>query len=102
MYNNGFRPLIQKQIPVAGTKGIGTLKAMINSMVLGNFISEHDAVIAEKVALILSGGYVPSGTLMSEEEILSLEREAFISLVKESKTVDRMKYMLSNNRPLRN
>jgi 3-hydroxyacyl-CoA dehydrogenase len=65
-------------------------------------ISEHDFIIGEKLATVLSGGRVPAGTLVSEQYLLDLEREAFLSLVGMQKSQERIQYMLKNGKPLRN
>jgi 3-hydroxyacyl-CoA dehydrogenase len=65
-------------------------------------ISDHDFTIGEKLAHVLSGGRLTPGTLVSEEYLLDLEREAFLSLIGLPKTQERVEYMLKNGKPLRN
>jgi 3-hydroxyacyl-CoA dehydrogenase len=65
-------------------------------------ISEHDYTIGKKLAYVLSGGDLPEGTLVSEQYLLDLEREAFLSLIGEPKTQQRMQHMLTKGKPLRN
>jgi 3-hydroxyacyl-CoA dehydrogenase len=65
-------------------------------------ISDHDFGVGEKLAFVLSGGRVTSGTLISEQNLLDLEREAFLSLCGMPKTQERIQYMLKNGKPLRN
>ncbi len=89
-------------IPVMGENFRGMCNAVVYNMRYGNFISDFDAYIAGKVAYILSGGDCPEGTLVQEQEILDLEREAFLSLVGEQKTQDRIMHMLNTGKPLRN
>ncbi|MDD5233795.1 MAG: 3-hydroxyacyl-CoA dehydrogenase/enoyl-CoA hydratase family protein [Syntrophales bacterium] len=89
-------------IPVMGENFRGMCDAMLFNMAHGNFISEHDAHIARKLAFILSGGDCAEGTFVTEQEILDLEREAFLSLIGEQKTQDRIMHMLSTGKPLRN
>jgi len=72
------------------------------SMQQAGFISEHDAIIGEKLAYILSGGRGPGEPVVSEQHLLDLEREAFLSLCGMPKTQERIQYMLSNGKPLRN
>jgi 3-hydroxyacyl-CoA dehydrogenase len=86
----------------AGDAGYAALELAIQTMVWGKQISEHDAKIAKKVAYILTGGGVTPGTEVTEQDLLDLEREAFLSLLGEPKTLDRMRYMLKYNKPLRN
>ena len=71
-------------------------------MKAGGYISEHDEKIASKLAEVLCGGYVRPNTLRTEDELLELEAEAFLSLCGEPKSQDRMGYMLQKNKPLRN
>jgi 3-hydroxyacyl-CoA dehydrogenase len=89
-------------IPVMGENLRGMAEAMFYNMRFGNYISEYDVHVARKVAYILSGGDCPEGTLVTEEEILALERESFLSLCGEKKTQDRIMYMLGTGKPLRN
>ena len=71
-------------------------------MVRGGFISEHDAVVARKLAYIITGGGLTHRTLVSEQYLLDLEREAFVSLCGERKTQERIQHMLKTGKPLRN
>jgi len=80
----------------------GMCSSVVYNMKHGNFISDYDAHIAGKLAHILSGGDCPEGTLIMEQEILVLEREAFLSLCGEQKTQDRIMHMLNTGKPLRN
>jgi len=66
------------------------------------WISEHDRLIANKIAYVLTGGPAPDGAEVPEQFILDLEREAFVELCKTEKSRERMQYMLMNNKPLRN
>jgi 3-hydroxyacyl-CoA dehydrogenase len=75
---------------------------MVNTLVAGNYASEHDAKIAMKLAEVLCGGANGSVGPNSEDKILELEREAFLSLCGEPLSQARMQYMLQNNKPLRN
>jgi 3-hydroxyacyl-CoA dehydrogenase len=68
----------------------------------GGFITDYDGHIAGKLAYVLTGGDVEPNTLVTEEYLLELERDAFVSLCGEKKTQDRMKHLLQTNRPLRN
>jgi len=71
-------------------------------MYLSGYISDHDLKIAKKLAFVLSGGKVPYGTLVDEQYMLDLEREAFLSLIQEPKSQQRMQHMLLKGKPLRN
>lgn len=72
------------------------------NMQLSGYATEHDVKIAEKLAYVLSGGRVKEGTLIDEQVMLDLEREAFLSLIGEPKTQQRMQHMLLKGKPLRN
>jgi 3-hydroxyacyl-CoA dehydrogenase len=89
-------------IPVMGENFRGMCSSVVYNMRHGNFITDYDAHIAGKLAYILSGGDCPEGTLVTEQEILALEREAFLSLCGEQKTQDRIMHMLNTGKPLRN
>ena len=71
-------------------------------MRLGKYASEHDVKIAHKVAYVLCGGDLSEATLVSEQYLLDIEREAFLSLAGEQKTLERIQHMLEKNKPLRN
>jgi 3-hydroxyacyl-CoA dehydrogenase len=75
---------------------------MVSTLVAGGYASEHDAKIAVKLAEVLCGGRGGASREVTEEQILELEREAFVSLCGEAKSQERMQYMLMNNKPLRN
>lgn len=89
-------------VPVMGENFRGIADAVLGNMRHGNFVSDYDVHVAKKLAYILSGGDCPEGTLVTEQELLDLEREAFLSLCGESKTQDRIMHMLTKGKPLRN
>jgi 3-hydroxyacyl-CoA dehydrogenase len=89
-------------IPVMGENFRGMVDIMLYNMKHGNFVSEYDAYIGKKLGYVLSGGDCAEGTLVSEQEILDLEKEVFLSLLGESKTQDRIMHMLTTGKPLRN
>ncbi len=99
---SGYHPPIPRAYVLPGENGIATLGMMIDTLVAGGYASAHDALIARKLAVVLNGG--PSGHTheVTEQEVLDLECEAFISLCGEPKSQERMQHMLMNNRPLRN
>lgn len=99
---SAYRPPIPVPLRVAGYDVAQTIGMRIWGMVAGKFASEHDALIAKKVAHILCGGFVAEGTLVSEQHILDLEREAFLQLCGEKKTHERVEHMLKTGKPLRN
>jgi 3-hydroxyacyl-CoA dehydrogenase len=98
----GYIPRFRKTVKASGTTGMAALLSDLQFMVDGAFVSEHDALVAKKVASVLTGGDVLPGTTLTEEDILDLEKEAFLSLCGESKTLERMKHMLATGKPLRN
>ncbi len=98
----GYRPPPPRRIRVIGESGAATLRSALRSLAEAHQISEHDAKIGVGLARILSGGAVPSGTAVSEQAILDLEREVFLSLCGEQKTRDRIQHMLTSGKPLRN
>ena len=97
-----YRPPRPALIPVMGENFRGLADAILMNMRYGNFISDYDLVVSRKVAMVLSGGDCAEGTLVSEQEILDLEREAFLSLMGEKKTQERIMHMLTTGKPLRN
>jgi 3-hydroxyacyl-CoA dehydrogenase len=100
--NANYHPPQPRAYKLPGESGIATLKMMVNTLVAGNYASEHDAKIAMKLAEVLCGGANGSVGPNSEDKILELEREAFLSLCGEPLSQARMQYMLQNNKPLRN
>ncbi|WP_017726350.1 3-hydroxyacyl-CoA dehydrogenase/enoyl-CoA hydratase family protein [Halalkalibacterium ligniniphilum] len=100
--NAGYRPPARKKIPVVGETGYATMLLGAKTMQFGGLITEHDLKIAQKLAFVLAGGRVAKGTLVDEQYLLDLEREAFLSLVGEPKSQQRMQHMLAKGKPLRN
>ena len=92
----------RKDILVLGRTGLSALYVAAHSLKLGNYASEHDIKIAQKVAYVLCGGDLTGAQRVSEQYLLDVEREAFLSLCGEQKTLERVQYMLTNNKPLRN
>ncbi|MBA3320211.1 MAG: 3-hydroxyacyl-CoA dehydrogenase/enoyl-CoA hydratase family protein [Pyrinomonadaceae bacterium] len=95
-------PQQRTDIPALGNSSLATLKLGIHQMKRGGFISEHDALIGEKLARILTGGDLNHPTLVSEQYLLDLEREAFLSLCGHRQTQERIAHMLKTGKPLRN
>jgi len=102
LVKTGYKPPMPARIRVPGRDGYAYLEMLIYNMQVSGYISEHDAKIGRHVARILSGGDVPAGTWVEEQEFLDLEREAFLSLCGESKTQERIQHMLTTGKPLRN
>jgi 3-hydroxyacyl-CoA dehydrogenase len=103
MARGGYRaPVPRTDIPAPGENILSTLKMGLRLMREGEYISDHDLKIASKIAEVICGGAVTPGTLVTEQYLLDLEREAFKSLCGEPKTQERIQYMLMKNKPLRN
>jgi 3-hydroxyacyl-CoA dehydrogenase len=98
----GYHPPVPRAYKLPGDSGIATLKMMVNTLVAGKYATAHDAVIVMKLANVLCGGVSGSTHAVTEDEILDLEREAFLSLCGEPLSLARMQFMLTNNKPLRN
>jgi 3-hydroxyacyl-CoA dehydrogenase len=99
----GYQPPVPPSaIPVGGDAVLAPLKLGIHLAWRAGRISDHDAVIGRKLAAILAGGALPHPTTVSEQRLLELEREAFLSLVAEPRTQDRMQHTLKTGKPLRN
>lgn len=99
---NGYVPRSQRKIRVVGEPGLAVLKLGIYAMQSRGVLSDHDVKIAKKLAYVLAGGELTANTLVSEQYLLNLEREAFLSLCKEPKSLERMQHMLLKGKPLRN
>ncbi|GAB4213795.1 MAG: 3-hydroxyacyl-CoA dehydrogenase/enoyl-CoA hydratase family protein [Sandaracinaceae bacterium] len=102
LYEAGYHPPIPRAFVLPGESGIATLSMMVDTLVAGGHASEHDAKIARKIAGVLCGGVSGHTHEVTEEEILDLEAEAFVSLCGEPKSLERMQHMLMTNKPLRN
>lgn len=99
---SNYHPPTPRAYRLPGESGIATLGMMVDTLVAGGYASEHDAKIARKLAVVLCGGVGGAARDVTEDQILDLEREAFLSLCGEPKSQERMQYMLMNNKPLRN
>jgi len=103
LVREGYRPpRPQKNNKVLGERGYALLKMGLFYMREGGYISAYDEHVARKVAHIMTGGNLPDGTEVTEQHLLDLEREAFVSLCGEVKTQERIEYMLKKGKPLRN
>jgi 3-hydroxyacyl-CoA dehydrogenase len=102
MVRGGYHPPAPTEIRVLGEEFLSAAKLAIHMLVRGEFATEHDAVVARKLAFILAGGSVTAPQTVSEQYILDLEREAFVSLCGERKTQERMAHTLKTGKPLRN
>lgn len=101
--NSGYtQPAPRTDIRVLGKQGLGIVYVGANSMKSGNYISEHDQKISEKLGWVMCGGDLSAPTEVSEQYLLDMEREAFLSLCTEKKTLERIQHMLTTGKPLRN
>lgn len=99
----GYRmPIKEKDIKVLGRQGLGMFKVGAHTMLEGGYITEHEKKMVEKLAYVMSGGDLSESTYVSEQYLLDLEREAFLSLCTEKKTLERIQHMLKTGKPLRN
>lgn len=96
------KPAQRKDIRVLGKQALGLAYLGANSMMSGNYISEHDVKISQKLAYVLCGGDLSAPTLVSEQYLLDLEREAFLSLCGEKKTLERLQSIITGGKILRN
>ena len=98
----GHHAPVPRAYKLPGENGIATLQMLVNTLHAGKYASEHDVKISMKLANVLCGGVSGHTHAVTEDEILELEREAFLSLCGEPLSQARMQYMLQNNKPLRN
>jgi 3-hydroxyacyl-CoA dehydrogenase len=96
------QPVRRKDIKVLGKQGLGIVYAGANTMYSGHYISEHDKKISEKLGYVMCGGDLSSPTEVTEQYLLDLEREAFLSLCGERKTLERIQSIVTKGKPLRN
>ena len=96
------KPIQDKHIKVQGKTGLALVAAGVNGMRMGKYISDHDVKIANKIAWVMSGGDLSYPQEVSEQYLLDLEREAFLSLCAEPKTLERIQSILTSGKPLRN
>jgi 3-hydroxyacyl-CoA dehydrogenase len=103
LYNDGYTmPVPRKDVKVQGRSMLGALYAGINGMWRGHYATDHDVVVAKKLAYVMCGGDLSEPALVSEQYLLDLEREAFLSLAGEKKTLERIQSVLKGGKPIRN
>lgn len=103
MAEQGYtQPIQRKDVKVLGKQALGMFLVGTDQMTAGNYISDHDKKIANKLAYVMAGGDLSEPTLVSEQYLLDIEREAFLSLCTERKTLERIQFMLTKGKPLRN
>jgi 3-hydroxyacyl-CoA dehydrogenase len=98
----GYRPPTERPLPVLGSRGIAAAEALTYNELSGQRLSEHDRKVALELARVMSGGDIAEGTAVAEDYLLDLEREAFLRLLGEPKTRERIRYTLKTGKPLRN
>ena len=103
MADQGYtKPIQRTDIKVLGKQALGMFLVGTDQMFAGNYISEHDKKIANKLAYVMAGGDLSEASYVSEQYLLDLEREAFLSLTGERKTLERLQHMIQKGKPLRN
>jgi 3-hydroxyacyl-CoA dehydrogenase len=103
LYDSGYvTPVQRKDIKVLGQTALGALLSGINGMWKAGYATEHDALVARKLAYVMCGGDLSEPSLVSEQYLLDLEREAFLSLCGEKKTLERIQSVLKSGKPVRN
>ena len=103
MHDSGYvTPVPRNDVKVLGRSALGAMYAGINGMVQAGYATQHDSLVAKKLAFVMCGGDLSEPTLVSEQYLLDLEREAFLSLCGEKKTLERIQSVLKNGKPLRN
>ncbi|HMJ48482.1 MAG TPA: 3-hydroxyacyl-CoA dehydrogenase/enoyl-CoA hydratase family protein [Ferruginibacter sp.] len=102
LYDDYVMPVQRPDIKVLGRTGLGAMYAGINGMWRGKYATDHDVLVAKKLAYVMCGGDLSEQTPVSEQYLLDLEREAFLSLTAEKKTLERIQSILKTGKPLRN
>jgi 3-hydroxyacyl-CoA dehydrogenase len=102
MAESGYHPPIPRAYRLPGESGIATLHMLVETLVAGGYATAHDGLIAKKLAVVLCGGAGGASREVTEQDVLDLELEAFLSLCGEPKSLERMQHMLQFNKPLRN
>lgn len=103
MANKGYiAPKREKNITVLGNEGLGIVYVGADTMFSGNYMSEHDKVISEKLGFVLCGGDLSENTVVSEQYLLDMERKAFVELCRERKTLERLESIVKKGKVLRN
>jgi 3-hydroxyacyl-CoA dehydrogenase len=103
IYDSGYTtPVQRKDVRVLGRSALGALYSGIHAMKTANYATEHDALVAKKLAYVMCGGDLSEPTFVSEQYLLDLEREAFLSLCGERKTLERIQSVLKSGKPVRN
>jgi 3-hydroxyacyl-CoA dehydrogenase len=102
LVEGGYKPPRPGSVKVPGRDGAAAVKIAAHGMRGGGYISEYDQHLANKLGYVICGGDVAQGTERTEQEMLDLEREVFLELCHEEKTIERIQHMLATGKPLRN
>jgi 3-hydroxyacyl-CoA dehydrogenase len=103
LFDSGYvAPVQRSDVKVLGRSALGALLAGINGMRTAGYATEHDSVVAKKLAYVMCGGDLSEPTLVTEQYLLDLEREAFLSLCGEKKSLERIQSVLKGGKPVRN
>ena len=103
IFDSGYTtPVQRKDIKVLGQSALGALYSGIHAMKTAKYATEHDSLVAKKLAYVMCGGDLSEPTLVTEQYLLDLEREAFLSLCGEKKTLERIQGVLKSGKPVRN
>jgi 3-hydroxyacyl-CoA dehydrogenase len=102
MVDDGYTPPVKKPIRVFGEAAWGMVNAELLNMQAAGFVSEYDSYLAGRVAYVIAGGEARTGSYVSEDGLLALERATFVDLLRQEKTLARIDHMLKTGKPLRN
>ena len=103
LFQDGYsQPVPRTDIKVLGRSALGALYAGINGMWRGKYATDHDVLVARKLAYVMCGGDLSEPTQVSEQYLLDLERQAFLSLCGEKKTLERLQSIIKSGKPVRN
>ena len=98
----GYKPPRKRRFKLPGASGRAAIELFLYQMHEGGYATDHDVTVGKRLAYVMTGGDVPANTWFDEDQILELEREAFLGLCGEQKTIARIQHMLMKGKPLRN
>jgi 3-hydroxyacyl-CoA dehydrogenase len=102
MADDGYTPPVKRPIRVFGEAAVGIVNAELLNMQGAGYVSEYDAYLAARIATVISGGQARTGSYVDEDALLALERQTFVDLLRQEKTIARIDHMLKTGKPLRN